>query len=232
MVKLSFDLPPSPTVPMSDGSAHYPVGRIFCVGRNYAEHAAEMGVDVDREAPFYFTKTPWAAQPSHSVLAYPPGTGNFHYEMELAFTIGAPIFRASKEGAREAIHSYCCALDMTRRDLQIAERAKQRPWDLGKDVEGSAVFAPLTSAKDFGAVGPQRIALALNGALKQEAHLEDMVWKVEEIVAHLSHFYHLRPGDFILTGTPAGVGPVVPGDEIIGKIDGLDPVSLTITDAE
>jgi fumarylpyruvate hydrolase len=200
--QLLFDLPALPAVPMSDGSAYYPVGRIFCVGRNYVEHAIEMGLEVDREAPFYFTKTPWAAQANGSLLAYPPGTENFHYEMELALAIGTPVFRAGKDLARSAIHSYCCALDMTRRDLQLAERAKQRPWDLGKDVEGSAVFAPLTPAESIGDIGPQRIHLALNGDLKQDARLSDMVWAVDEIVSHLSHFYHLRPGDLILTGTP------------------------------
>jgi fumarylpyruvate hydrolase len=230
--QLLFDLPALPAVPMSDGSAHYPVGRIFCVGRNYVDHAKEMGVEVDREAPFYFTKTPWAAQPNESVLAYPPGTENFHYEMELGLAIGAPVFRASKDQARKAIHSYCCALDMTRRDLQLAERAKQRPWDLGKDVEGSAVFAPLTPAQSMGDIGAQRIHLALNGNLKQDARLSDMVWNVNEIVSHLSHFYHLRPGDLILTGTPAGVGPVVPGDQITGGIEGLDPIALTISEEE
>ena len=232
MSQLLFELPALPVVPMSDGSGHYPVGRIFCVGRNYVDHAKEMGVEVDREAPFYFTKTPWAAQPSGSVLAYPPGTENFHYEMELALAIGTPVFRANKGQALRAIHSYGCALDMTRRDLQLAERAKQRPWDLGKDVEGSAVFAPLTPAHSMGDIGAQRIHLALNGNVKQNARLSDMVWAVDEIVSHLSHFYHLRPGDLILTGTPAGVGPVVPGDKITGGIEGLDPISLTISEAE
>lgn len=131
-----------------------------------------------------------------------------------------------------AIYAYGCGLDMTRRDLQIASRNKQRPWDLGKDVESSAVFAPLTKAADFGAIAQQRIWLEVNDETKQDATLEELIWKVDEIVADLSKFYHLRPGDLIMTGTPAGVGPVVAGDTITGGVDGLDSISLAITDAE
>jgi len=196
---------------------------------NYAAHAAEMGFEVDRDAPFYFTKTPSAAILSGASVSYPPGTENFHYEMELVLAIGAPVFRASKEQALAAIYAYGCGLDMTRRDLQLASRAKQRPWDLGKDVEQSAVIAPLTKAADFGAVANQRIHLEVNGEVKQDATLEELIWKVDEIVSDLSSFYHLRPGDLILTGTPAGVGPVVAGDVITGGIDGLDPIALTLT---
>lgn len=227
-----FTLPQVPGIPVNGETASYPVGRIFCVGRNYAAHAAEMGVEVDRQTPFYFTKTPSAAVLSGSAVPYPPGTRNFHYEMELVLAIGAPVFRADKASAQAAIYAYGCGLDMTRRDLQLAERAKQRPWDLGKDVENSAVFAPLTRAAGFGAVAGQRIHLAVNGEVKQDATLEELIWKVDEIVSHLSGYYHLRPGDLILTGTPAGVGPVVAGDVITGAIDGLDPVSLTITGAQ
>ena len=121
---------------------------------------------------------------------------------------------------------------MTRRDLQIKSREKQRPWDLGKDVESSAVFAPLTAAAELGEIGPQRIHLEVNGEVKQDATLAELIWKLDEIVMDLSKFYHLRPGDLIMTGTPAGVGPVVAGDKITGGIDGLDPIELTITDAE
>lgn len=223
-----FEAPKIHSVPVNGEAANYPVHRIFCVGRNYAAHAAEMGVDVDREAPFYFTKSPQASIASGSTVAYPPGTGNYHYEMELVIAIGTPVFRADAAQANSAIYGYGCGLDMTRRDLQLAARAKQRPWDLGKDVEDSAVFAPLTKAADMGAIGPQRIFLAVNGAVKQDAHLADLIHNAEDIIVDLSKFYHLRPGDLILTGTPAGVGPVVAGDVITGGIDGLDPIALTI----
>ena len=223
-----FDLPAIPGIPVRGEGATYPVGRIFCVGRNYAAHAAEMGVEVDREAPFYFTKTPSAAVLSGAEIPYPPGTGNFHHEMELALAIGAPLFRADRDQARGAVYAYGCALDMTRRDLQLAERAKQRPWDLGKDFENSAVFAPLTRAGDMAPIASQRIHLEVNGETRQDATLDELIWKVDEIVSHLSGFYHLRPGDLILTGTPARVAPVVAGDVITGGIDGLDPIRLTV----
>ncbi|MDT3382350.1 fumarylacetoacetate hydrolase family protein [Labrys neptuniae] len=227
-----FASPVWPTVPVKGEAAAYPIHRIFCVGRNYAAHAAEMGVEVDREAPFYFTKSALTAEQSGATVAYPPGTSNFHYEMELVIAIGAPVFKADRAAAAKAIYGYACGLDMTRRDLQLEARAKQRPWDLGKDVEQSAVFAAVTKASDFAAIGPQRIHLAVNGETKQEAHLADLIWKVEEIVSHLSHYYHLQPGDLIMTGTPAGVGAVVAGDVITGGIDGLDPIELTIGAAE
>lgn len=231
-MSLLFDLPNIPVIPVNGETGGYPIGRIFCVGRNYAAHAAEMGFEVDREAPFYFTKSPANAVMTGASMAYPPGTENFHHEMELVMAIGSPVFQCSKEAGLAAIYALGCGLDMTRRDLQIASRNKQRPWDLGKDVESSAVFAPLTKTTDFGAVAQQRIWLEINGDTKQDATLEELIWKVDEIVADLSKFYHLRPGDLIMTGTPAGVGPVVAGDKITGGVDGLDPISLTITDAE
>jgi len=227
-----FELPDIPLIPVQGEADGYPIGRIFCVGRNYAAHAAEMGFEVDREAPFYFTKSAANAMMTGGSTSYPPGTENFHHEMELVIAIGTPVFQCSKEDGLAAIYAYGCGLDMTRRDLQIASRNKQRPWDLGKDVEDSAVFAPLTKAAAFGPVGPQRIWLEVNGESRQDATLDELIWKVDEIVSDLSKFYHLRPGDLIMTGTPAGVGPVVAGDVITGGVDGLDGISLTLTAAE
>jgi fumarylpyruvate hydrolase len=227
---MAFLFPPSEinSIAVKGERKLYPVGRIFCVGRNYVEHAKEMGVAVDREKPFYFLKSAVHMRPSGVTIPYPPGTANFHYELELAVAIGKPVFKVDVKKARSAVYGYAVALDMTRRDLQLSERAQQRPWDLGKDVEQSAIFSKITKAKEFGEVGPQRIHLSLNGVVKQDAHLSDLVWKVDEIIAHLSGFYHLVPGDVIMTGTPAGVGPVVPGDKITGGIDGLEPISLKI----
>lgn len=232
MTDYLFDPPEVKSIPVRGETAEYPVGRIFCVGRNYAAHAAEMGAEVDRDAPWYFTKSPSAATPSGATVPYPPGTANFHYEMELVIAIGAPVFRADRAAAKAAILAYGCGLDMTRRDLQQVGKDNRRPWDLGKDVENSAVFAPLTRAADFGEPGPQRIHLEVNGDLRQDATLDDLIWKVEEVVSHLSRYYHLRPGDLIMTGTPAGVGPVIAGDRITGGIDGLSPISLTLADPE
>jgi fumarylpyruvate hydrolase len=223
-----FPPPTIKSIPVKGERGLYAVNRIFCVGRNYVEHAKEMGIAVDREKPFYFTKSAAHFQSTGTIIPYPGGTTNFHYEVELVVAMGKKIFNGDAVKARKAVYGYCVGLDMTRRDLQLSERAHQRPWDLGKDVEQSAVFAKITKAKDFGTVGPQRIHLSLNGELKQDAKLDDLVWKVDEIISHLSKFYHLGPGDLIMTGTPAGVGAVVPGDKMTGGIDGLDPVSLKI----
>ncbi len=227
-----FATPALPQLEISGEGASYPIARIFCVGRNYAAHAAEMGGEVDREAPWYFTKSAFAFCASGSSVPYPPGTSNYHHEMELAVAIGTDAFKASPEEAEKAVFGYACALDMTRRDRQQDGKDHRRPWSLGKDVENSAVVAPLTRASDFGRVSTQRIHLEVNGECRQDATLADMVWSVEEIICHLSQYYHLRPGDLILTGTPAGVGPVVAGDEITGGIDGFAGISLRLTDPE
>ncbi len=232
MSQTLFTLPKIPGIPVKGEAATYPIGRIFCVGRNYAAHAAEMGNEVDREAPFYFTKSAANAILSGETVPYPPGTENFHYEMELALAIGKPAFRVPRAQAWDAVYAYGCALDMTRRDQQIRERDKKRPWDLGKDVEDSAVFAPFTRASEWSPEEDRRIHLEVNGETKQDATLAELIWKIDEIISHLSGFYHLRPGDLILTGTPAGVGPVMAGDRLTGRIDGLDPISLTLTEAE
>lgn len=227
-----FPPEPPPTLVVEGAAGLYPVRRIFCVGRNYAAHAAEMGNTVDREAPFYFTKSLSAVLASGASLPYPPGTQDLHHEVELAIALGAPLFRAGRDTAAGAIHAYGVALDMTRRDLQAQAKETRRPWDLSKDFEGSAVFAPMLPADRFGDVGPQEIWLDVNGARRQEAMLSDMIHDVAGIAAHLSGFYHLGPGDVILTGTPAGVGAVGPGDRLEGGIDGLEPVTLTITSPE
>ncbi|MFW8593960.1 fumarylacetoacetate hydrolase family protein [Cribrihabitans neustonicus] len=232
MADTLFKLPAAPVIAVKGARAGYPCGRIFCVGRNYAAHAAEMGNEVDREAPFYFTKSAANAVLAGAEVPYPPGTENFHHEMELAVAVGAPLFRAPPETAMAAVFGYACALDMTRRDLQQRERQKQRPWDLGKDVEAGTVLGPITRAADWGGPGAQRIWLEVNGETRQDAHLSEMVWPVAHLLSHLSGFYHLRPGDLVLTGTPAGVGPVAAGDRLRGGIDGLEPVELALTAAE
>lgn len=222
-----FEPEPVHGVPVVGEAALLPVRRIFCVGRNYEAHAREMGVEVDREAPFYFTKPASAITQSGSEVPYPPGTANYHYEMELVIAIGRPAFRVSVEAASQVVFGYAAGLDMTRRDLQLEARAKQRPWDLGKAFEQSAIIAPITRAEAF-EVGSQAISLRVGDAIRQNARLSDLVWSVPELVSHLSRFYHLEPGDLIYTGTPEGVGPVNPGDEIIGSIDGLDCVRLVV----
>jgi len=227
-----FDTPKIRSLAVSGEDKTYPIHRIFCVGRNYEAHAKEMGNEVDREAPFYFTKQLHAVLPSGGTLPYPPGTADCHHEMELVFAIGKPVFRCSKDEAADAIYAYGCGLDMTRRDLQAASKEKRRPWDTAKDFEGSAVLAPLTKASEFGAATDQRIYLSVNGEIRQDASLAEMIHSCTEIVADLSKYYHLAPGDLVMTGTPAGVGAVQAGDVLEGGIDGLLPVSLTIVAAE
>ncbi|MBO9112570.1 MULTISPECIES: fumarylacetoacetate hydrolase family protein [Rhizobium/Agrobacterium group] len=227
-----FPVAPPATVDILGLERPYPISRIFCVGRNYAEHAKEMGVEVDREAPFYFLKPASAAVVTGSTIPYPPGTANYHYEMELVIAVGKPAFKVTEEQAAAAVFAYGCGLDMTRRDLQLDARAKGRPWDLGKAFEQSAILSPMTRAESISSLEGRKIQLSVNGVVKQSALLDDLVWKVEEIIAHLSGYYHLMPGDLIFTGTPAGVGAVVAGDVIEGTIEGLEPIKLSIGPAE
>jgi fumarylpyruvate hydrolase len=216
------------SVAMQGEAARYPVRRIFCVGRNYEAHAREMGAEVDREAPFYFTKSAHAVIESGTRLPYPPGTADLHHEMELAVALGGAVDRSSPETALQSVLGYGCALDMTRRDLQAKAKEKRRPWDLGKDFEGSAVLAPLVRATDWGPVAEQSITLAVNSDIRQSAQLDQMIHGVGAVLMDLSQFYSLGAGDVILTGTPAGVGAVVAGDQLVGQIDGLPPVQLTL----
>lgn len=228
MSSLVFDIPPAQSVPVAGMTERFPVHRIFCVGRNYAAHAAEMGHEVDREAPFYFTKPASAIVQDGATIAYPPGTENYHFEMELVVALGAPAFRISEADAMRTVFGYACGLDMTRRDLQQQAREKGRPWDLGKAFEESAPIAAITRAADFGVIGHQAIRLTVDGTVRQEARLSDLVWSVPELIAHLSRYYHLQPGDLIYTGTPAGVGAVEAGARLLGEIDGLAPLKIEI----
>lgn len=232
-MSLLFELPEVPCVAVMGEPGRYPVRRIFCVGRNYAAHARELGNAVDREAPIWFTKAPAALCHSGETIAYPPGTQDCHYEMELVVALGGHGFEVAAEDAMSLVYGYACGLDMTRRDLQNAAKAKGYPWDTGKDFENGAVIGPITRAEAFGqnAFDPsaeQRITLAKNGETKQDASLSEMIWSLPELIADLSRLYHLAPGDLIYTGTPAGVGPVAPGDRLEGRIEGLEPVVLTI----
>jgi len=230
--QLLFPTPPVVAAPVRGRSERIPIRRIFCVGRNYEAHAKEMGVAVDREAPFYFTKSTEHYVPSGSTVPYPPGTSNYHYELELVVVLGAAAFRVSTDQAKNAVFGYACGLDMTRRDLQFAAREQRRPWDLGKDVEQSAVLSEIVPASDTGHPSAGRIELRVNGEVKQSADISQLIHKVPEVIAHLSTFYHLNPGDLIYTGTPEGVGPVNSGDRLEGVIDGVGTITLTIGPAE
>ncbi len=227
-----FAPPVQPSVAIRGSHQRYAVARIFCVGRNYAAHAREMGSDPTREPPFYFTKPAGALLPSGSVMPYPPGTSNLHYEMELVLALGAPVYKASPVQALAAIWATAAGLDMTRRDLQNEAKSNGRPWDTGKSFEHSAVITELLPVAQHGLPQQGAITLALNGVEKQRGDLSDMIWSVAEIVANLSQYYHLGAGDLIYTGTPEGVGAVKPGDRLSGSIAGLVTLSLTIGDPD
>jgi fumarylpyruvate hydrolase len=224
--------PPSPAAaPIRGRAERFPLRRIFCVGRNYEAHAREMGVAVDREAPFYFTKASEHYAPSGSTIAYPPGTGNYHYEMELVVAIGKSGFRIPEGEALGHVFGYACGLDMTRRDLHSAAKEKQRPWDIGKDVEQSAVLGEIAPASEIGHPDRGRIELRVNGQVKQSADVSDLIHGVPAVIAHLSGFYHLRPGDLIYTGTPEGVGAIRPGDRLEGSIEGVGTIAVEVGEA-
>ena len=228
---LLFELPPSFTLPVTGDDRRYPVNRIFCVGRNYAAHATEMGNVVDRAAPFYFTVTPANARLGGEV-AFPPGTEDYHHEVEFVVALKSPSGQSGGRNipaaqAEAHIFGYGVGLDMTRRDLQAAAKDKRRPWCIAKDVEAGALFSPLTRREDFGAIGNQAITLRKNDALVQSSTIDLMVHSVPDLIAHLSQFYDLGAGDVIMTGTPEGVGPVARGDRLVGTVTGISPIDVT-----
>jgi fumarylpyruvate hydrolase len=232
MSEFLFDPQPTPSLAIDGREVRYPVARIFCVGRNYEDHAREMGHVVDREKPFYFSKSATTLRETGASLPYPPGTTNYHFECELVVALGAPAYKVAVADALGAVYGYACGLDMTRRDLQLSERAKQRPWTLGKDVEASAPVSAIAPAARIGHPGKGRIELRQNGAVRQSSDIAAMVWSTAEIIAHLSGFYHLGPGDLIFTGTPAGVGPVAPDDRLEGSIEGVGSLSVSIGETQ
>jgi fumarylpyruvate hydrolase len=226
---LTLIFTPAPPVlaPSTDGWL-FPVRRIFCVGRNYAAHAREMGKDPDREPPFYFTKWAETVVPSGSTIAYPPLTSNFQFEAELVVAIGKGGRAIAPGAAHDHVWGYATGLDMTRRDLQFEARDKGRPWDIGKNVEQSSPLGLIHPVSEVGYLSSGAIRLSVNGAIKQDADLADLIWPVEDVIAYISQGYRLEPGDLIYTGTPAGVGPVVSGDVITVTIAGLSDLTLTV----
>ena len=220
--------PPVSSVAVAGTDARFPVRRIFCVGRNYAAHAREMGRDPDREPPFLFMKPADAVVDDGSTIPYPPQTSNFHHEIELVVAIAAGGADIPVETALEYIYGYGIGIDLTRRDLQFQARDLGRPWDWGKGFDHSAPVAPLLPVKLSGHPASGRIWLAVNNVVKQDATLDGMIWSVPEIIAFISQSMALKPGDLIMTGTPAGVGPLAPGDVITGGIDGLGELRLAI----
>ncbi len=221
--------PPQAAVPVAGGGL-FPVRRIFCVGRNYAEHSREMGGDPTREAPFFFTKPADAVLTGGAAMPWPTPTDDLHHEIELVVAIGTGGADIPVEAARGHIWGYGVGIDMTRRDLQATAKKAGRPWDMAKGFDHSAPIGDLVPATslpaDFGAAGP--ITLMVNGETRQQGDLGQMIWSVAEIIATLSTLVRLAPGDLIFTGTPAGVAGVKPGDVLEGRAGALPPVHVTI----
>ncbi len=223
--------PAQPAVPVAGGGL-FPVRRIYCVARNYAAHAREMGADPTREAPFFFTKPADALLPVRSGqvgrFPYPPATQDVHHELELVVALGAGGADLTPEQAAACIWGYAVGLDMTRRDLQAEAKAKGRPWDIGKAFDAAAPISEIVPAGGR-VLSAGEVVLQVNGAQRQRGDLADMIWSIPEVIAYFSRYYRLMPGDLIFTGTPEGVGPVVPGDRLDGRIAGVGTLALEVS---
>lgn len=220
--------PAAPVIAPTTTGAGFPVRRIFCIGRNYAEHAREMGGEADPESPFFFTKWADTVVGDGATIAYPQGTANYHHEAELVVAIGKGGRNIASAAALDHVWGYAAGLDMTRRDLQAEAKAKGRPWDVAKNVEQSSPLGLIRPAAEFGRPDRGAISLTINGEVRQQGDLSDLITPVGQVIAFLSGLYQLEAGDLIYTGTPAGVGPVVPGDVMVVSIDGLPALTVTV----
>ncbi len=228
MTDYVFPPPPRSAVPVTDGAGLFPVRRVFCVGRNYAAHAREMGGNPEREPPFFFTKPADALVIAGADTPYPPATANLHHEIELVVALGAGGAGIAPERALDLVFGYAVGLDLTRRDLQDEAKAARRPWDMAKGFDASAPIGDIAPAARIGHPRAGRIALRVNGAARQEGDLADQIWPVQEIIAHLSRLVRLAAGDLIFTGTPEGVGPLRRGDALHGEIAGVSALRTRI----
>ncbi|MDM0040028.1 fumarylacetoacetate hydrolase family protein [Variovorax sp. J22G21] len=219
-----------PTLAIAGIAERFPVNRIFCVGRNYAAHAREMGKDPDRDPPFFFMKPANAAVDASAPvdIGYPPKTQNFHHEIELVVAIGTGGKDIAVGDALNHVYGYATGLDMTRRDLQLDARDKGRPWEFGKSFAGSAPIGALSRAADVGHIGEGAISVTVNGAARQSSDVAKLIWSVSECIAYLSEYETLEPGDLIMTGTPEGVNAVVAGDVMQGDIAGLAGITVSV----
>ena len=227
---MTFVIPPTPqpAVEVIGTDARFPVHRVYCVGRNYAAHAREMGMDPEREPPFFFSKPADAVVANGTPVPYPPRTANLHHEIELVVAIGTGGRDIPLASALAHVFGYAVGNDLTRRDLQFAAREQGRPWDVSKGFDCSAPVSAIRPVATSGHVEGGAIWLEVNGETRQRASLSEMIWSVPEIVAELSTYFELRPGDLVFTGTPEGVGPVRRGDSLVGGIDGLETLRTII----
>ena len=217
-----------PVIPVEGTSSVFPARRVYCVGRNYAEHAREMGHDPTREPPFFFLKPADVLTPSGRVVQYPPKTVDLHHEIELIAAIGRGGAEISQDDALRHVFGYAVGIDLTRRDLQAEAKRLSRPWEVGKVFDGAAPVSTITRAEESGHPVSGRIWLAVNGETRQNGDLSQMIWTVPEIVSELSTLFTLEPGDLVFTGTPAGVAPLVRGDRVTGGIDGVGSIEIEI----
>lgn len=227
MTQFVFPPPLIPSVAVAGSDARFPVHRIYCVGRNYAAHAREMGQD-EREAPFFFMKPADAIVENGQTIPFPMRTNNLHHEIELVVALHHGGANVSAERALELVFGYAVGNDLTRRDLQFEARDKGRPWTTGKSFDRAAVIGAIHPAASIGHPASGRIWLSVNGELRQEGNLTDLIWSVPEIIAELSTLFELQAGDLIYTGTPAGVAALQPGDRVEGGVDGVDTLVTTI----
>lgn len=223
-------------LPVIDSDQVLPVGRVYCVGRNYAEHSKEMGDDPERDPPFFFAKDASSVVPvgfsKPGSISYPMSTSQFEYEVELVVVIGKGGANLTMEQAQEAVLGYAVGLDMTRRDLQAQAKKKGRPWEVGKSFDESAPISPIILKNDLLSerVSKGEIGLKVNGELKQISHVSNLTWSIEEVICKLSEVFALRAGDLIMTGTPENVGSVVVGDEMLAWVEHLGEITVCVTD--
>jgi fumarylpyruvate hydrolase len=224
----AFDAPPPVTARIADSDVLFPVRRIYCVGRNYAEHAREMGYDPDREPPFFFGKPADSLQPDTAPVPFPSATTDFHHEVELVVALRRGGRDVPAADAQALIFGYGIGIDWTRRDLQAEAKAQGKPWDAAKGFDHSATLGPLRPVSAVGHPTQGRIWLSVNGTIRQDADLSSLIWAVPDVIAVLSGLFELRAGDLIYTGTPAGVGRVRRGDRIACGIEGLGEIETVI----
>lgn len=224
-----FVVAPQPAISLavSGSGARFPVNRIFCIGRNYAAHAVEMGHDPNREPPFFFLKPATALQPEGTFLC-PAGAGEVHHEIELVVALRSGGKDIALDAAMDHVLGYGVGLDMTLRDIQAEAKKLGRPWDVAKGFDGSAPCGPLAPASKVGHPTKGGVTLSINGTVRQSGDLDQMIWKVPEIISTLSRYFRLLPGDLIMTGTPAGVGPVKPGDRLEARIEGVGELTVLV----
>ncbi len=227
MAQYAIEPPRMVALPVSGSDELFPVRRVYCIGRNYAAHAIEMGHDPDREPPFFFQKNPNNLDPSGE-FPYPTRSSDVHHEAEVAVMLGSGGTGIPVEHALEHVYGYALALDMTRRDLQGAQKKLGRPWEIGKSFERSAPVGPVRPASEIGHPEHGRITLKVNGELRQDGDLDQMIWKVPEMISYLSDYFELAGGDVILSGTPAGVAPVERGDLLEMAVEALGKMTVKV----